>query len=133
MLNRKTAAIISAYTGVLIGDFGDMRDYIEDLMEKDPTIDPFAMDGSVSAAAKDDFIAIKVDDNDPEAMTEREAAIITAFTGYALGDFGNAHLYMEEVMGRGVWTHELASKNVWEDIKDKVRPDFIALHESIVD
>jgi hypothetical protein len=133
MINRKTAAVISAYTGISFGDFGDTRDYIETLMEKDPSVNPFANDGSVQAAAKDDFIAIKVDDNDPEAMTEREAAIITAFTGFALGDFGAAHLYMEEVMGLPIWTHELAVKRMWDAIKEKSRPDFIALHESIVD
>lgn len=133
MINRRTAAIISAYTGKVLGNFGNTRDYIEDLMDKDPNVNPFAADDSVKNAAKQDFISIKVDDNDPEAMTEREAAIITAFTGIALGDFGVAHLYIEEILGHPIWTHQLASEKAWEDIKEKSRPDFIALHESIVD
>ena len=131
MIDVRTAAIISAYTGLLIGNFGDLREYLEELMEKDATVNPFAMDGSVQAASKEDFISIKVDDNDPNAMTEREAAIVTAYTGFALGDFGAAHLYMEEVMGHPIWTHELAVKEMWEAIKEKSRPDFLALSESV--
>lgn len=131
MIDVRTAAIISAYTGLLIGNFGDLREYLEELMEKDPAVNPFAKDGSVQAASKEDFIAIKVDDNDPNAMTEREAAIVTAYTGFALGDFGAAHLYMEEVMGHPIWTHELAVKEMWEAIKEKSRPDFLALSESV--
>lgn len=133
MINRRTAAIISAYTGKVFGDFGDTRDYIEELMDKDSNVNPFAFDDSVKDAAKQDFISIKVDDNDPEAMTEREAAILTAFTGIALGDFGVAQLYMEEIMDRPIWTHQLAVPEIWRDIKEKARPDFLALHESIVD
>jgi|SRR5882757_1431747 len=131
MLSKRSAAIITAYTGFSIGDFGDARDYMEELMEKDPKLNPFAMDDSMKDASRADFLAIKVDDNDPEAMTEREAAIITAFTGIAMGNFGVAQGYFEEVLGHPVWTHELAQKHVWMEIKEKARPDFIALHESI--
>jgi len=133
MINRKTAAIIGAYTGVVFGGFGEIRDYIETLMDKDPNVNPFANDGSVRAASKEDFIAIKVDNDDPEAMTEREAAIITAFTGFALGNFGEAQLYIEEILDRPVWTHQLGERKIWEEIKEKSRPDFLALGESIVD
>ncbi|QGH79502.1 hypothetical protein SEA_LIMPID_201 [Streptomyces phage Limpid] len=131
MITERTAAIISAYTGITFGDFGNTRDYIEELMEKDPDVNPFAGDDSVANASKSDFIAIKVDDNDPTAMTEREAAIVTAFTGIALGNFGAAHLYMEEVMGHPIWTHELASPLMWKAIKEKSKADFIALSESV--
>lgn len=35
--------------------------------------------------------------------------------------------YIEEIMGRPVWTHELANKSVVEEIKAKSKADFIAL------
>ncbi|QOI67567.1 hypothetical protein SEA_BEUFFERT_199 [Streptomyces phage Beuffert] len=60
-------------------------------------------------------------------LTRREAAIITAYTGIALGNFGDAHLYMEEVVGHPIWTHELANPKMWEKIKEASRPDFLAL------
>lgn len=60
-------------------------------------------------------------------LTRREAAIITAYTGIALGNFGDAQLYMEEVMRRPIWTHQLADPKMWEEIKEAAKPDFLAL------
>ena len=63
-------------------------------------------------------------------MTDKEKAIVTAYTGIAMlaGDkFDIFHRYIEEKMGRPIWTHELASKEVWEEIKEATREDFIGL------
>jgi hypothetical protein len=60
-------------------------------------------------------------------ITKREAAVISAYTGILLGPFDELHKYIEEIMERPVWTHELASKNVWEEIKLKSKPEFLAL------
>lgn len=60
-------------------------------------------------------------------LTRREAAIITAYTGIAIGNFGDAHLYMEEAMGRPIWTHEMARPEVWEAIKEAAKADFLAI------
>ena len=63
-------------------------------------------------------------------MTDRERAIITAYTGVCMLS-GNSLLvfyeYLEEIMGRPVWTHELANKFVEKEIKAKSKADFIAL------
>ena len=63
-------------------------------------------------------------------MTDRERAIIMAYTGVCM--LGGYRLlvfyeYLEEIMGRPVWTHELANKSVEEEIKAKSKADFIAL------
>ena len=60
-------------------------------------------------------------------MNKREAAIVTAYTGCLLGSFGDAHEYIEKIMGRPVFTHEMASKDVMNEIKEKSRDDFINL------
>lgn len=63
-------------------------------------------------------------------MTNKEKAIVTAYTGIAMlvGDkFDIFHQYIEEKMGRPIWTHELASKEVWAEIKEATREDFIRL------
>ena len=39
-------------------------------------------------------------------MTKREAAIISAYTGYLIGEFSDLHAYTEEVMGQPIFTHE---------------------------
>ncbi len=60
-------------------------------------------------------------------MTKREAAIVSAYTGFLLGSFSDLHEYIEEVMGRPVWTHELANKEVMAELKEKAKPDFVAI------
>lgn len=60
-------------------------------------------------------------------MTKREAAIVAAYTGTSLGSFSDMHEYIEEIMGRPVFTHELASKMVMEEIHQKSRADFVAI------
>lgn len=63
-------------------------------------------------------------------MNDRERAIVMAYTGCAMltGDkFGIFHEYIEEKLGRPVFTHELAYDDVVALIKEKAREDFIGL------
>lgn len=39
----------------------------------------------------------------------------------------DVHKYIEEKLGRPVWTHELADKRLWDEIRERVKPDFLAL------
>lgn len=60
-------------------------------------------------------------------MTDKEKAIVMAFTGVCMltGDkFSIFHKYIEDLLGRPVWTHELADENVWKEIKRKASDDF---------
>ena len=63
-------------------------------------------------------------------MTDRERAIVMAYTGTCM--LGGRKIlifyeYLKEIMGRPVWTHELANKSIIEEIKAKSKVDFIAL------
>ena len=63
-------------------------------------------------------------------MTDREKAIVMAYTGKCMltGDkFQIFHKYVEDIMGRPVYTHEMAIKAVDDEIKEKSKADFIAL------
>lgn len=60
-------------------------------------------------------------------MTNREACIISAYTGIMLGDFDDIHEYIEEIMGRPVFTHELASSTMMDEIREKSRRDFMEI------
>ncbi len=62
-----------------------------------------------------------------ERLNSEQAAIIGAFTGYLCGPFSDMHAYIERIMGRPVWTHEMADKAVMEQIKEAAKPDFLAL------
>lgn len=63
-------------------------------------------------------------------MNDRERAIVMAYTGYAMltgYKFDIFHQYIEEKLGRPVFTHELADENVVALIKEKAKEDFIEL------
>ncbi len=63
-------------------------------------------------------------------MTDREKAIVMAYTGACMltGDkFQIFHKYIEDIMGRPVFIHELAFESVANDIKKRAKADFIAL------
>lgn len=63
-------------------------------------------------------------------MTHREKVIISAYTGVLMCNFGDVHEYIEKILGRPVWTHELADEKVWNEIKETSKSDFIALCEA---
>lgn len=58
-------------------------------------------------------------------MTKREAAIVSAYTGYLIGEFSDFHAYAEEIMGRPLFTHEFLS--IAEELKEKSKKDFISI------
>ena len=63
-------------------------------------------------------------------MTKLECAIIMAHTGVTMltgEDIIIFYKYIEDIMERPVWTHELANKNIVEEIKNRSREDFIKL------
>jgi len=60
-------------------------------------------------------------------MTSEEAAIVSAYTGILIGDFNTLHKYIEKKLDRPVWTHEMASLDVAEEIKKAAKADFVAI------
>ena len=63
-------------------------------------------------------------------MTDQERAIITAYTGYTMltGDRLNIfYKYLNDIMGRPIYTHELATRKMWDAIHEASKDDFIKL------
>lgn len=60
-------------------------------------------------------------------ISKREAAIISAYTGFVLGDFGETHKYIEQILDRPVWSHELGFEAVQVEIREKARSDYMKL------
>jgi len=61
-------------------------------------------------------------------MTDREKAIVMAYTGACMltgYKFQIFHKYVEDIMGRPIWTHEMVQ--FADDIKEKSKDDFMAL------
>jgi hypothetical protein len=63
----------------------------------------------------------------PAKLTPDQAAIVTAYTGILSGAFSEFHKYAERLAGRPVYTHELADKEVWAQLKERSKPDFLAI------
>ena len=61
-------------------------------------------------------------------MNKREAAIVSAYTGFLIGDFSELHAYIEELLDRPVWTHELGDKILAKKISELAKPDFISIN-----
>lgn len=63
-------------------------------------------------------------------MTDREKAIVMAYTGTAMLTGEKLQIffeYIEKILGRPVWTHELAVELVWNEIKEKSKADFLEI------
>lgn len=61
-------------------------------------------------------------------MTDREKAIVMAYTGVCMLDGEKWHIfheYVEEIMGRSVYTHEMGENTISEEIKRKSKSDFL--------
>ena len=63
-------------------------------------------------------------------MTDREKAIVEAFTGVCMltGEKRSVfNKYVNEVMGRPIYTHEFAYDYIQEELKEKSKDNFIKL------
>lgn len=58
-------------------------------------------------------------------MTKREAAIVSAYTGYLIGEFSDFQAYVEEIMGRPIFTHELPM--ITDELKEASKKDFMSI------
>ena len=61
-------------------------------------------------------------------MTREEAILLSAYTGFLLApDFSQVHKFCEDTLGRPIWTHEFADRDVQNEIREKLRPKIMEL------
>ena len=60
-------------------------------------------------------------------LTREQAAIIGVFTGFSCGPFSDVHKKLEELLERPVFTHEMVDPDLWEKVREKVKPEFLNL------
>lgn len=60
-------------------------------------------------------------------MTTREAAIVSLYTGFLIGEFAEMQKLVVELVGREVWSHELAGEAFVEACRKKAKPLFVAI------
>ena len=64
-------------------------------------------------------------------MTKQEAAIVSAYTGMLVGKFSDMCEYVEKILQRPVWTHQLANKEFCKEIKNKSKQDFCNIYVGV--
>lgn len=63
-------------------------------------------------------------------MTKHERMIISAYTGVLVAkNFDEFHEWVEQYLGIPVWSHEFALQEFWDNLKQKVEPEFMAIVE----
>ena len=63
-------------------------------------------------------------------MTLKERVIVEVYTGACMvvgEERGEVYKYMENIMGRPVFTHELARKEIQEELEERSKDDFVNL------
>lgn len=58
-------------------------------------------------------------------MTRREATIVSAYTGYFIGELDDLYKYLSELVGRPVYTHEIPA--VLVEYHSRIKQDFVTL------
>ena len=62
------------------------------------------------------------------SMTQDEAILLSAYTGFLLvPDFSEVHKFYEDALGRPIFTHEFADRDVQKEIQEKLRPQIMEL------
>jgi len=64
-------------------------------------------------------------------MNKRESAIVSAYTGILAGPFDALHEYVEEIMERPVFTHEMGDSQIAQEIKEKSKDDFTTMASAV--
>lgn len=58
-------------------------------------------------------------------MTKREATIVSAYTGYFIGERDDLYKYLSELVGRPVYTHEIPA--LLDACHSEIKQDFVML------
>lgn len=66
-------------------------------------------------------------------MNKREAAVISAYTGILCGKFEWVHEYAEEALGRPVFTHEFASEDFANMLKEAAWPEYLTICQQAIE
>ena len=64
-------------------------------------------------------------------MTKKEAAIVSAYTGFLIGTFSEVQAYADEVLGIITWTHMFGDAQFAARLQKAAKADFIAISSSI--
>jgi len=60
-------------------------------------------------------------------MTKKEAAIVSAYTGYLIGSFSELQKYADEKFNYLTFTHQYGNKEFADKLREKSKEDFCTI------
>lgn len=60
-------------------------------------------------------------------LTLEQAVVVSAYTGFLCCPFSELHKYINRLMGRPVYTHEMGESEIAARIRDLARADFLKI------
>jgi hypothetical protein len=145
-MTKREAAIISAYTGIMCGEFREMHKFVEELLGRLISTHEFANHEfceKIKELSRPYFMELcenltedAENDGDKETdvvmLTKRDLAILAAYTGYSyIGGMDNMCCFIEDLFGREVSTLDLCDKKMQKEVHERVRPLFMELCERL--
>ena len=65
-------------------------------------------------------------------MTKKEAILLSAYTGYLLVDnIGEVYMFLNDLMGRPVYSHELASEEFMKEVQKRCKSMVMELVDNL--
>ena len=58
-------------------------------------------------------------------MTKREAAIVTCYTDFLIGNIDEVYKYLGEIVGSPVYTHEMPT--ICGQYREEIKKDFVSI------
>ena len=68
-----------------------------------------------------------------QRLTKEQAAILGAYTGILLGKISDMHEYIEKIMNRPVYTHEMSDIETMKEVKKRAYSDLMLLINKKID
>ncbi|UUG69501.1 hypothetical protein SEA_SHAM_200 [Streptomyces phage Sham] len=127
MLTKRDAAVISVYTGHLMGELSDTIEYMNELAGSNPDKDVMFSEDDRQEVCKEEFMRVT------DALPEKDKYTITAYTKIATTAFGPFQTYAENLLGMSVWTHEFMFPPVWWALHEKSAKAWAELSENLTD
>jgi hypothetical protein len=127
MPTKRDAAIISVYTGYLMGELNDAIEYMNELASGNPNKQIMFNEEDRQEACKEEFLRVT------DSLSTNDKYTVTAYTKISTTSFGPFQAYAEQLLGMSIWTHEFAFPPIWWALHEKSSKDWAEISANLTD
>ena len=125
-LTKRQCAIISAHTGLLMGDFSDMHEYAEEVFGHPIFTHQF---GSPEVFNKLNELSLDDWENLENEIPDDVCAILCNYSGKLLGSYGANQRLFESLFDEIPTSNEMSKPEFSEMVRERIKPLWIELCE----